>query len=181
MVDIAKYFLAFTQNQSCGRCTFCRIGTSKMLNILEKICDGKGTRKDLQTLEELAVAVKKASLCGLGKTAPNPVLTTLKYFRDEYEAHINGECPAGKCKSLISYRITVDCDGCTICSQNCPVNAIPFTPYSRHSVDDNLCIRCGVCLEACPKKAIEIVPKKMKDGISTAESSHPSNTVGDDV
>jgi NADH:ubiquinone oxidoreductase subunit F (NADH-binding)/NADH:ubiquinone oxidoreductase subunit E/Pyruvate/2-oxoacid:ferredoxin oxidoreductase delta subunit len=174
MVDIAKYFLAFTQNQSCGRCTFCRIGTDRMLDILEKICAGKGTRRDLEILEELAVSVKKASLCGLGKTAPNPVLTTLKYFRDEYEAHINGECPAGKCKDLISYRIIEDCNGCTICSQNCPVNAIRFTPYNRHSVDDDLCTRCGVCLAACPMNAIEIVQREKE---RAAASPIPTNSL----
>ncbi|MDR3013605.1 MAG: NAD(P)H-dependent oxidoreductase subunit E [Chitinispirillales bacterium] len=162
MVDIAKYFLTFTQDQSCGRCTFCRVGTKRMLDILEKICDGKGTDKDLQDLEELAVSVKSASLCGLGKTAPNPVLSTLKYFKNEYEAHINKECPAGKCKELISYKVTEKCTtGCTICSQNCPVNAIPFTPYNRPIIDDALCTRCDVCRASCPiEGAIDIVSKK---------------------
>jgi NADH:ubiquinone oxidoreductase subunit F (NADH-binding)/NADH:ubiquinone oxidoreductase subunit E len=160
MVDIAKYFLTFTQDQSCGRCTFCRVGTKRMLDILEKICDGKGIARDLVILEELAVSVKNASLCGLGKTAPNPVLTTLKYFRDEYEAHIRGECPAGKCKNLISYAVTDKCNGCTICHQYCPVNAIPFTPYERHTVNDTLCTRCDACRTACPPEAIKIIPKK---------------------
>ena len=157
MVDIAKYFLTFTQDQSCGRCTFCRIGTKRMLDILEKICAGKGIARDLVILEELAVSIKSASLCGLGKTAPNPVLTTLKYFKSEYEAHIRGECPAGKCKDLISYAVTDKCGGCTICYQNCPVNAIPFTPYARHDIDDTLCTRCDACRAACPSKAIEII------------------------
>jgi NADH:ubiquinone oxidoreductase subunit F (NADH-binding)/NADH:ubiquinone oxidoreductase subunit E/Pyruvate/2-oxoacid:ferredoxin oxidoreductase delta subunit len=162
MVDIAKYFLTFTQDQSCGRCTFCRIGTKRMLDILEKICDGKGTDGDLQILEELAISVQNSSLCGLGKTAPNPVLSTLKYFKSEYEAHIGGECPAGKCKNLISYTVTEKCTlGCTICSQNCPVNAIPFTPYNRPVIDDFLCTRCDVCRAACPvEDAIVIVSKK---------------------
>jgi NADH:ubiquinone oxidoreductase subunit F (NADH-binding)/NAD-dependent dihydropyrimidine dehydrogenase PreA subunit len=160
MVDIAKYFLAFTQDQSCGRCTFCRVGTRRMLDILEKICAGKGIAKDLQVLEELAEAVKRASLCGLGRSAPNPVLTTLKYFRSEYEAHINGVCPAGKCKNLISYAVTEKCGGCTICSQHCPVDAIPFTPYNRHGIDDALCTRCGACRAACPSEAIEIIVSK---------------------
>jgi ferredoxin len=160
MVDIAKYFLTFTQDQSCGRCTFCRVGTKRMLDILEKICAGRGASRDIEILEELATSVKGASLCGLGKTAPNPVLTTLKYFRDEYEAHINGRCPAGKCKELISYVVTDKCAGCTICYQYCPVNAIQFTPYSRHSIDDALCTRCDACRAACPAGAIEIAPKK---------------------
>ena len=162
MVDIAKYFLTFTQDQSCGRCTFCRVGTKRMLDILEKICNGKGTHKDLDLLEELAVSVKNASLCGLGKSAPNPVLTTLKYFRSEYEAHINGECPAGKCKELISYKVTDKCAaGCTICSQNCPANAIPFVPYNRPMVDDALCTRCNVCAEVCPVDAVEVTRRKI--------------------
>ncbi|MCL2183100.1 MAG: NAD(P)H-dependent oxidoreductase subunit E [Chitinispirillia bacterium] len=159
MVDIARYFLAFTQNQSCGRCTFCRAGTKRMLDILDKICAGSGIAKDLAILEELAVSIKSASLCGLGKTAPNPVLTTLRYFRDEYEAHIRGECPAGRCKNMISYVITDECCGCTICYQHCPVKAIEFTPYANHSIDDTLCTRCGACRAACPKKAVKIIPK----------------------
>jgi NADH:ubiquinone oxidoreductase subunit F (NADH-binding)/NADH:ubiquinone oxidoreductase subunit E/Pyruvate/2-oxoacid:ferredoxin oxidoreductase delta subunit len=161
MVDIARYFLTFTQDQSCGRCTFCRAGTRRMLDILEKICAVKGIARDLQTLEELAISVKRSSLCGLGKSAPNPVLTTLKYFRSEYEAHINGECPAGRCKELISYAVTEKCvTGCTICSQNCPANAIPFTPYNRPSIDDALCARCDACRAACPSEAIEIRARK---------------------
>ena len=163
MVDIAKYFLAFTQNNSCGRCTFCRVGTKKMLDILEKICEGKGTAKDLAILEELATSIKNTSLCGLGKTAPNPVLTTLKYFRSEYEAHISGECPARKCKKLISYTVTEKCKGCTICYQHCPVNAILFTPYTRHAIDDAKCTRCDACRAACPSKAIDIIHKNGAD------------------
>ena len=114
MVDIARYFLQFTQNQSCGKCTFCRIGTRRMLDILDRLCAGQGSKADLEELERLGEMVKKVSLCGLGKTAPNPVLSTLKYFRDEYEAHLEKRCPACKCKALITYSIIDDCIGCTL-------------------------------------------------------------------
>ena len=157
MVDIARYFLQFTQNQSCGKCTFCRIGTRRMLDILERLCAGKGQKSDLAELERLAQQVGAGSLCGLGKTAPNPVLTTLKYFRDEYDAHLQGRCPAGKCSALIKYRVRDNCIGCTICAQHCPVNAIPMTPYRRHEIDLNLCIRCDSCRKLCPYEAIEVV------------------------
>ena len=156
MVDIARYFLGFTQNQSCGKCTFCRIGTRRMLDILERICTGQGKKDDLDTLETLAIKTKRASLCGLGKTAPNPVLTTLKYFREEYEAHINGRCPSKKCTGLIQYSITDDCIGCTICAQKCPVNAIPIKPYEKHEINQDRCTKCGTCLQVCPKDAVRV-------------------------
>jgi NADH-quinone oxidoreductase subunit F len=156
MVDIARYFLQFTQNQSCGKCTFCRIGTRRMLDILERLCAGKGSRGDLETLETLARQVGAGSLCGLGKTAPNPVLTTLRYFRDEYEAHIAGRCPAGKCSALIHYRINDRCTGCTLCAQACPVDAIPMTPYAQHAIDDAKCTRCDSCRQVCPHEAVEV-------------------------
>ena len=156
MVDIARYFLQFTQDQSCGKCTFCRIGTKRMLDILERLCAGKATRANLEELERLAVQVGAGSLCGLGKTAPNPVLTTLRYFRDEYEAHLAGRCPAGKCTALIHYTINTDCTGCTICAQHCPVDAIPMTPYARHIIDDALCTRCDTCRQVCPHEAVEV-------------------------
>ena len=124
MVDIARYFLSFTQKESCGKCTFCRIGTRRMLDILERLCTGKGEKGDLEKLSELAGLTKQGSLCGHGRTAPNPVLTTLRYFRDEYEAHLEGSCPAGKCQDLITYSINDECIGCTLCSQNCPADAI---------------------------------------------------------
>ncbi len=156
MVDIARYFLEFTQDQSCGRCTFCRIGTRRMLETLTRICEGKGTAADLPELEELAGMVKRGSLCGLGKTAPNPVLTTLKYFRHEYEAHLAGRCPAGKCKALITYSITDDCIGCTRCAQRCPAGAILMQPYEKHTIDVAACIRCGTCLSVCPADAVRV-------------------------
>ncbi|RLD83296.1 MAG: proton-conducting membrane transporter [Bacteroidetes bacterium] len=154
MVDIAKYFLSFTQDQSCGKCTFCRVGTKRMLQILEKITTGKGTENDLEVLEQLAYSTQKGSICGLGKTAPNPVLSTLKYFRHEYEAHINGQCPTGKCEGLITYNITDDCIGCTICAQKCPVDAIEFKPHELHHIDTEACIKCDVCKQVCPVDAV---------------------------
>ncbi len=154
MVDIARYFLSFTQNESCGKCTFCRIGTKRMHEILIKITSGKGVEKDLEELENLANWTKKGSLCGLGKTAPNPVLSTLKFFRDEYEAHIKGTCPSGKCKDMIRYEITDDCIGCTLCVQDCPTDAIPFKPHEKHEIIQDLCIKCDGCRQVCPENAI---------------------------
>jgi NADH-quinone oxidoreductase subunit F len=156
MVDIARYFLQFTQDQSCGKCTFCRVGTRRMLDILERLCAGKGQRQELVELERLSRQVGAGSLCGLGKTAPNPVLTTLRYFREEYEAHIEGRCPAGKCAGLVKYRVLENCTGCTLCAQSCPVNAIPMTPYSRHFIDTTKCTRCDSCRQVCPHNAIEV-------------------------
>jgi NADH-quinone oxidoreductase subunit F len=150
MVDIARYFLAFTQDQSCGQCTFCRVGTRRMLDILSRLCEGKGRQNDLEELEQLAGQVQQGSLCGLGRTAPNPVLTTLKYFRSEYQAHLAGRCPAGRCKALIKYRVTEACIGCTRCAQHCPADAIAFTPYRQHSIDMALCTRCDTCRGVCP-------------------------------
>jgi len=157
MVDMARYFLQFTQDQSCGKCTFCRIGTRRMLDILTKLCAGKAQRANLDELERLAAQVGVGSLCGLGKTAPNPVLSTLRYFRDEYEAHLQGRCPAHKCVGLIKYQINDACIGCTICSQHCPVNAIPMTPYARHEIDQKLCTKCDSCRQVCPHNAVEIL------------------------
>ncbi len=156
MVDIARYFLEFTQNQSCGKCTFCRIGTRRMLDILERLCGGQGSRADIQELEDLARIVQTTSLCGLGKTAPNPVLSTIKYFRDEYEAHVEKRCPAGKCKALIKYSVTDDCIGCTLCAQHCPAEAIAMKPYQKHEIEAEKCIRCGTCKSVCPADAVEV-------------------------
>ena len=156
MVDIARYFLQFTQNQSCGRCTFCRVGTRRMLDILDRLCTGEGKKGDIEELEHLALMIKKASICGLGRTAPNPVLSTIQYFRSEYEAHIEKRCPAAKCKVLISYSVTDDCIGCTLCAQNCPVQAIEMKPYEKHEIDKSKCIRCNTCKIICPQDAIKV-------------------------
>ncbi|TFG50149.1 MAG: 4Fe-4S dicluster domain-containing protein, partial [Candidatus Brocadiia bacterium] len=156
MVDIARYFLQFTQNQSCGKCTFCRIGTRRMLDILDRLCQGHGKKGDIEDLENLAEMVKKGSLCGLGKTAPNPVLSTIKYFRDEYEAHIEKHCPTARCKALVTYSVTDECIGCTICSQHCPVDAIAMKPYEKHEIDPEKCIRCDTCKKVCPADAIKV-------------------------
>lgn len=156
MVDIARYFLRFTQDQSCGKCTLCRVGTRRMLDILDRICTGHGKRGDLEDLEELATTIKAGSICGLGRTAPNPVLSTLRFFRHEYEEHLAGRCPAGKCKALIGYRVTDDCIGCTLCAQQCPADAIPLTPYVKHRIDLEKCTRCDTCRQVCPESAIVI-------------------------
>ncbi|MGA2132106.1 MAG: NADH-ubiquinone oxidoreductase-F iron-sulfur binding region domain-containing protein [Bryobacteraceae bacterium] len=157
MVDIARFFLKFTQAESCGKCTFCRIGTKRMLEILERLCAGEGRRDDLEKLETLADYVSRGSLCGLGQTAPNPVMTTLRYFREEYEAHLHEKrCPAGRCPALIRYRVTDNCIGCTLCAQACPVGAIAYRPYEKHEVDQRLCTRCDMCRQACQDDAIEV-------------------------
>jgi NADH-quinone oxidoreductase subunit F len=154
IVDIARYFLSFTQDQSCGKCTFCRIGTRKMLDILDRICSGNGKINDIHELEKLAGFTQKGSICGLGKTAPNPVLSTLKHFRHEYEEHINGRCPTGKCKAMVTYKITDDCNGCTKCAQRCPTDAIEIRPYEKHKIDTEKCIKCNICKEICPVEAV---------------------------
>lgn len=156
MVDIAKFFLEFTVEESCGKCTPCRVGTKRMLEILDKITNGNGTLEDLDTLETLSYHIKENSLCGLGQTAPNPVLSTLRYFRDEYVAHVTDKkCPAHVCKALMSYEIIPEnCKGCTLCSRVCPVGAIEGTVKNPHTIDKAKCIKCGACLEKCRFSAI---------------------------
>lgn len=158
MVDIARYFLAFTTNESCGKCTFCRIGTRRMLEILERIVDGKAVEDDLALLEELAIKVKATSLCGLGQTAPNPVLTTLKYFRAEYEAHIRDrKCPAKTCKALLTYTIdAAKCVGCAACAKACPVMAISGERKKPYVLDATKCVHCGACFDACKFSAVKV-------------------------
>ncbi|MDD4554822.1 MAG: NADH-quinone oxidoreductase subunit NuoF [Bacteroidales bacterium] len=156
MVDVAKFFLDFTRKESCGKCTFCRMGTKRMLEILNRITNGQGKEGDLEKLEELAYQIKNNSLCGLGQTAPNPVLTTLKYFRDEYEAHlIHKKCPAKKCRPLLTYSVDSEkCTGCMVCLKNCPVKAITGERKSPHFIHQELCTRCGVCYSKCKFDAI---------------------------
>ncbi len=157
MVDMARFFLEFTQRESCGKCIPCREGTKKMLDILIRITEGKGREEDIENLIYLGTQIKTASLCGLGQTAPNPVLTTIRYFRHEYEAHIREKrCPAGACKALITIKIDpAKCVGCTKCTKACPVNAITGTVKQPHVIDQALCIKCGACVEVCPFKAID--------------------------
>ena len=156
MVDIAKFYLEFTVDESCGKCAPCRIGTKRLLEILTKITDGNGTMEDIDKLEELCNNIKSSALCGLGQTAPNPVLSTLKYFRDEYIAHVQDKkCPAGVCKNLLNFTIIADkCKGCSACARKCPVGAITGEIKSPFTIDPAKCIKCGACIETCKFDAI---------------------------
>lgn len=156
MVDMARYFLDFTRKESCGKCNYCRVGTKRMLEILERITVGEGRDGDIELLEELAQKIKDGSMCGLGQTAPNPVLTTIKYFRNEYEDHIyRKKCTAHSCKELLTFTITDKCTGCTLCSRKCPVGAIKGELKKQHEIDQAVCIKCGKCEETCKFRAIE--------------------------
>jgi ferredoxin len=159
MVDVARYFLNFTMDESCGKCTPCREGTRYMHSILTRIVEGEGTLEDLALLEQVATWVKGAALCGLGQTAPNPVLSTLRYFRDEYEAHVSERrCPAGVCRALIELAIQPDlCTGCGMCKRECPAGAISGEKKRPHVIDPDLCTRCRLCYDVCPEGAIEIL------------------------
>lgn len=156
MVDIAKFFLEFTVDESCGKCTPCRVGTKRMYEILDKITKGRGTLEDIDKLEKLCYYIKDNALCGLGQTAPNPVLSTLKFFKDEYLAHVvDKKCPAGVCKDLLSYEIIAEkCRGCTLCSRVCPAGAITGTVKNPHVIDKSKCVKCGACIEKCKFGAI---------------------------
>lgn len=158
MVDVAKFFMNFIQNESCGKCTFCRIGTKRMYEILERITEGKGKAGDIEELEKLAYQVKDGSLCGLGQTAPNPILTTLKYFRNEYEEHVNEKkCRAKVCKPLLTYTIIPDaCTGCTLCAKKCPTNCIIGSKKEVHFINQDACIKCGNCFKVCNFAAVRV-------------------------
>ena len=165
MVDVARYFLQFTAQESCGKCTFCRVGIRRMLELLDKLTTGRGKMEDIDRLEQLAKSIKASALCGLGKTAPNPVLSTLRYFRKEYEEHVNGICRAGVCKQLVKLTITDDCVGCTKCSRNCPSEAIEYTPYEKHHINVDRCTQCGLCIDVCDYKAIKKIAPFCPTGI----------------
>jgi len=159
MVEMARYFVEFTNDESCGKCTSCREGSKALLDILDRICKGKGREGDIELLEELAEAIKDASLCGLGQSLPNPVLSSLKHFREEYEVHVSEKrCPAGACRELITYGIDKDkCTGCTLCAKKCPQNAISGQAKEPHYIEQEKCIKCGVCMDACKFEAVTVV------------------------
>lgn len=159
MVDVSRFFLEFSVDESCGKCTPCRIGNKRLLELLEKLTSGNGTEEDIEKLEDLSIIVSKSSLCGLGQSSPNPILSTLTYFRDEYMAHVgeNKTCPAKKCKNLLNYFITDKCVGCTKCARNCPVNCIEGKVKEKHIIDTAKCIKCGNCKNVCPVKAVVLV------------------------
>ena len=158
MVDVARFFMDFCQDESCGKCVPCRVGTKKMLDILTDICEGRGKEGDIELLDELAAIIKDSALCGLGQTAPNPVLSTIRYFREEYEAHITEKrCPAGICANLVTYMIDPEtCTGCGKCKRACPVEAISGEKKEPHQIDQIKCIKCGACFDSCPFDAVRM-------------------------
>jgi len=158
MVNVAKYFIDFTKDESCGKCTPCREGTLRLMEMLEAITDGKGQEGDIEKLTDLSEMIIDSSLCGLGQTAPNPVLTTIKYFREEYEAHIWAKkCPAKVCKALIVFNVDEDkCNGCTLCARKCPVGAVEGVKKEAHRILQEKCIKCGVCFDSCKFEAITV-------------------------
>jgi NADH-quinone oxidoreductase subunit F len=157
MVDISRYFLEFSRRESCGKCVWCRVGSVRMAELLTRITEGSGEARDLERLEELGGLMKSGSLCGLGRSAPNPVVSTLRHFRSEYEEHLKGRCPAKKCRRLIRYEISEKCIGCTKCHQVCPADAVEFTPFERHRIDAEKCTKCGLCARVCPTGAVEVL------------------------
>jgi NADH:ubiquinone oxidoreductase subunit F (NADH-binding)/Pyruvate/2-oxoacid:ferredoxin oxidoreductase delta subunit len=156
MVELARYFTAFARHESCGRCTLCRIGTVRLLEMLEDVCAGRGAAGHLERIEALGAQMRASSLCGLGRTAPNTALSTLRHFRDEYLAHLEGRCPARRCKALIRYRIAESCIGCTRCAQRCPASAIAARPHEPHEIDAAACTRCDLCRQVCPVGAVAV-------------------------
>jgi len=158
MVDMARFFMDFTQDESCGKCTPCRVGTRRVLEILQKICAGQGTPEDLAMLEDLCPEIQRNSLCGLGQGATNPVVSSIRLFRQEYEAHIfEKRCPARVCRALIRYEISDNCTGCTVCARNCPVQVISGERRQLHVIDPEGCIRCGICMQVCNFNAVQVV------------------------
>jgi len=167
MVDVARFFVQFTNDESCGKCTTCREGSGALLEVLTRIAEGRGEETDIAFLEELNAAIKDASMCGLGTTLPNPVVSTIRYFRDEYEAHIREKrCPALVCRKLIRYRILPErCNGCGMCRKNCSLNAISGEPKQVHVIDQAACTKCGACFEVCPPKVAAIVKLTGKEAM----------------
>ena len=183
MVDIARYFIDFTQDESCGKCAPCRLGTKQMLQILEDLTRGEGKPDDVALLEELGHSIKLGSLCGLGQTAPNPILSTIRYFRDEYTQHLDGACPARQCRALITYDIEDTCIGCAKCARHCPADAILSRPREQHLIDQHRCIRCDLCRQVCPVDAVTVLPGRLGDDtapVAIQITAEPEGASGDE-